>query len=511
MTIRFTAASVLCALAMFSMQQSAQAQALYRIKPLGYLGGCTTKVPTVVGLNNRDQVAGNACNASGDTHAFLWKDGTPMVDLGPTAVGSYSYAVAINDAGLVGGGMADYYDGAGDQFAFESYGDGSPPRLIPNRTDTLPIFPNAMNNAGQMTGAFGNSGSTAFLWSSDGTPDGTLVRDLGNLGGEQTYGRDINDSGVVAGESQSGYNGRVFAVIWKNGSGPQKLGTLGGSWTIAYFINESGQVTGAGRLPGANRSHAFFWRNDGSPMQDLGSLGGPNSSPSALNDAGQVAGVADKKSGATHAFAWLNDGTAMKDLGTLGGSSSSASDINFYGQVTGSAALAGGASHAFLWRNDGTKIQDLNSLIDSADPLKAHVTLTSGAFINDAGDIVAYGTDDRTGTKNLPYLLQGTVLTLAPRSLTFGNQPAMTTSAAKSVTVTNTSAKAVAITSVTLAGANANQFALSHDCGTSLAGHATCTIKVSFHPTSKGAKSAVLNVNGGGGGLRSVTLTGAGT
>lgn len=510
---QFAVAGALCALAVLSVHQSAQAQALYRIKPLGNLGGCTTKVPSVVGLNNRDEIAGNACNANGDTHAFKWRNnGTPMVDLGPANAGSFSEADDINDAGLVGGRMVPFDDGAGDGFAFESLGDGSPTRLIPNSTDTLPIFPTAINNLGQMTGALGNSGQTAFRWSPDGTPDGTLVRDMGSLGGESTIGWDINDSGTVAGSSQPGcLDCDSVAVIWKNASILQKLGSLGGNGSIAYFINASGQVAGTARLTGNTRNHVFFWRNDGSAMQDLGSLGGPNSSPHALNDSGQIAGIAQKKGGATHAFVWLNNGTALKDLGTLGGASSSANDINFSGQVTGSAALAGGASHAFLWRNDGTKIQDLNTLVDPTDPLKGRVTLTSGAFINDAGDIVAYGNDSSTGTKNAPYLLQGTVLTLAPRSLAFGNQPVGSTSAAKSVTVTNTSAKAAAITGVTLAGSNANQFARTHNCGTSLAGHATCTIKVTFHPTSKGAKSAVLNVNGGGGGLRSVALTGTGT
>ena len=73
--------------------QIAQAQAIYRIKPLGYLGGCTSKVPTVVGLNNSDEVAGDACNVNGDPHAFKWRnDGKPMVDLGPSGIGSFSFA-----------------------------------------------------------------------------------------------------------------------------------------------------------------------------------------------------------------------------------------------------------------------------------------------------------------------------------------------------------------------------------------------------------------------------------
>src|SRR5262249_12484374 len=227
---------------------------------------------------------------------------------------------------------------------------------------------------------------------------------------------------------------------------------------------------------------------------------------------GQVVGVSRTRFYKNpHAFIWLNNGTAMKDLGTFGGTTSQSNDVNPSGQVTGYAYLAGDASvHAFLWRNDGGKIQDLNALIDSADPLKPYVTLTSGDFINAAGDVVAEGTDSRTGVKGL-YVLQGTVLTLNPRSLAFGNQPINTISAPKAVTVTNTNAKAVRIPSIALTGANAGQFASTNNCGESLAGHATCTINVKFKPTTKGAKSATLNVNGGGGGLRSVTLAGTGT
>ena len=182
--------------------QSALAQAMYRIKPLGFLGGCTSSVPTVAGLNGKDEVAGTACNAHGDMHAFLWKNnGAPMVDLGPDGIGSYSYARAINASGLVAGDMADHPDGLGDQFAFESSGDGTPARRIPNNTDTLPIRTVAMNNQGQLTGSFGNSGTTAWFWTPDGTPDGKLIRDMGNLGGENSTGRSINDAGQVAGYS----------------------------------------------------------------------------------------------------------------------------------------------------------------------------------------------------------------------------------------------------------------------------------------------------------------------
>jgi DNA-binding beta-propeller fold protein YncE len=102
------------------------------------------------------------------------------------------------------------------------------------------------------------------------------------------------------------------------------------------------------------------------------------------------------------------------------------------------------------------------------------------------------------------------LLTLTPRSLAFGNLPINTSSAAQSVTVTNTSPKAVAITGIALRGTAPGQFAFTDDCGKSLAAYATCTLEAIFRPTTEGAKTAFLDVNGGGGG-RSVKLTGTGT
>ena len=101
-------------------------------------------------------------------------------------------------------------------------------------------------------------------------------------------------------------------------------------------------------------------------------------------------------------------------------------------------------------------------------------------------------------------------LTVSPLALTFGNQLVNSTSSAQTVRVTNISTTAVPITSVALSGANPGQFARTHNCGSSLAAGASCTVSVVFKPTSSGGKSAVLTVNGSGGGLRSVALTGTG-
>jgi probable HAF family extracellular repeat protein len=491
--------------------QCALAQAMYRIKPIGAPTDCGLS-SCVAGFNEADQVTGNALNAHGDIHAFLWNNnGTPLVDLGPPEVGSYSYAAGINASGLVGGGAND----STGIFGFESAGDGAPMKRIYDGLGGSFIDPYAINDLGQLTGYAYKAGDTAyhaFLWKSDGS----RMLDLGTFGGDYSVGEAVNASGQVAGYADLRGNQTNHAFIWKNDGTPMlDLGTFGGDPSDAYLINASGQVAGNS----GNGNHAFFWANDGTPLQDLGSLGGAGFNiPYALNDAGQVVGVSalPARQLKVHAFFWKNDGTPMQDLGTLGGTNSRAYDINASGQVTGYANLAGDTvSHAFLWRNDGTRIRDLNKLIDPTDPLKTYVTLTAGDFINAAGDVLAEGTDSRTGVGGL-YLLQSTgattsVLTLAPHSLAFGNIPINTSSAAQSVTVTNTSAKAVAITGIALRGTAPKQFAFTDDCGKSLAGHATCTLKAVFRPTTKGAKTAFLDVNGGGGGLRAVKLTGTGT
>jgi probable HAF family extracellular repeat protein len=507
--LRAVACNFVLGLSLAMACQSALAQALYRIKPLGDLGTCPSIPPVAYGFNAAGQVTGQACNAHHDFHAFLWKnDGTPMVDLGPAEVGSRSIGRGLNASGLVAGWAQD----STGQYGFVSSG-GSMTRIA----DSLGGASSAafaLNDSGQVTGWADSTGgaTNAFLWKNNGLP----MTDLGNQSADNYYntvGTAINASGQVAGTSGDGV-GDFRAFIWRNNGTPLlDLGSLGGFRNTACCINASGQVAGDSSVMGAAHPHAFLWRDDGTGMQDLGTLArGSLSSANALNASGQVVGWSYtrfyKK---PHAFIWMNDGKPMKDLGTLGGTTSQANDINTSGQVTGYAYVTGDTSaHAFLWRNDGGKIQDLNALIDTTDPLKPYVTLSSGDFINASGNIVAEGTDSRTGADGL-YLLQGTVLTLNPRSLAFGNQPINTTSAAKSVTVTNTSAKAVAITSIALTGTASGQFGSTNNCGNSLAGHATCTIKVTFKPTTKGAKSAFLNVNGGGGGLRSVNLTGTGT
>jgi probable HAF family extracellular repeat protein len=123
-----------------------------------------------------------------------------------------------------------------------------------------------------------------------------------------------------------------------------QLGTLGGKTSGAVAINAAGQIAGSSRH--ADRHpHAFLY-SDGK-MLDLGSLGENVSSSQAfaINASGQVVGSSfldpDPASGDArpneHAFLYANG--KMQDLGTLGGRQSSAFGINTSGQIVGNSLI----------------------------------------------------------------------------------------------------------------------------------------------------------------------------
>ena len=165
----------------------------------------------------------------------------------------------------------------------------------------------------------------AFLW------QGGTTTDLGDLGGGESYARDINDWGQVVGNSSTKEGDATdHAFVWNNGV-MQDLGTLGGESSQARSINNNGQIVGSSQTSNSNVSHAFLWQ-DGS-MQDLGTW-----SAYDINDRGQVVGSSQNSAGDTSAFLWENG--VMNDLGILDGARNSrARAINEAGTVVGTSAV----------------------------------------------------------------------------------------------------------------------------------------------------------------------------
>ena len=113
-----------------------------------------------------------------------------------------------------------------------------------------------------------------------------------------------------------------------------------------------------------------------------------------------------------------------------------------------------------------------------------------------------------TGTATRP------TVSVTPASIAFGTQTINTTSAAQTVTVTNSSTVALIINSITMGGANPNRFGQTNNCpmgGAGLAAGASCTISVTFTPNRRVARSATLTVrDNAANSPQAVTLTGTG-
>jgi len=107
---------------------------------------------------------------------------------------------------------------------------------------------------------------------------------------------------------------------------------------------------------------------------------------------------------------------------------------------------------------------------------------------------------------------------LAPTSLTFGSQLLNTTSAAQTVTLTNTGTGPLTIVSIAASGDFAETSAGTTACPIApatlpaTAGSNTCTISVTFTPTATGARTGTLTItDNASGSPHTVPLTGTGT
>jgi probable HAF family extracellular repeat protein len=131
-------------------------------------------------------------------------------------------------------------------------------------------------------------------------------------------------------------------------------------------------IDNAGRIAGQLAGRAFVW--DGSTMLDIGTLGGPGSTALGLSENGFITGSADRPDGSSAAF--LYRGGTLVDIGQLGTSSAGAG-VNAGGQVAGTWVDEAGENHAFLY--SGGVARDIGNL--GANSARA-------TGINGAGDVV---------------------------------------------------------------------------------------------------------------------------
>lgn len=241
-----------------------------------------------------------------------------------------------------------------------------------------------------------------------------------SLGGSQSRGMAISNSGVVAGWSNTFGNGARHAVLWRDGV-LTDLGTLGQQAGLSSTVpwpgmNNNGMVVGisqtdavdpldeswsceeGGFVPNGGTNLAcrgFVWE-DG-VMQALPTLGGTHGFATAVNNLGQVVGWAET---AVHdptcvapqvlqfrAVMWEpKKGTTTELPPYSGDSTSAATAINQRGQavgVSGACDIAVGrfsAMHAVLW--DHGAVREIPNL--------GGTTWHTPMDINDSGAVVGF-------------------------------------------------------------------------------------------------------------------------
>lgn len=140
---------------------------------------------------------------------------------------------------------------------------------------------------------------------------------------------------------------------------------------------------------------------------DLGTLGGNYSQAYAINNSGQVVGVATLAGGQEHAFLYQNG--SMVDLGTLGGSYSQATAINNGGVIVGTTADSTGHPLGFIYTNGAM----------TALPALPNTTIIHVNGINDFGQVVGnFRSSDTTdyphAANSQPFIYSGGVVTPVP-------------------------------------------------------------------------------------------------
>jgi probable HAF family extracellular repeat protein len=256
------------------------------------------------GINDRSQIAGSSGGVNDVWRAVLWDEGTP-VDLGRLPGAISCSAQAINNRGQVVG-ACDLQSGGQGGFLWE----GGVMTPLSARLNSAFTFPTSINHHAQVAGVTIDPFNElrAFRWKA-----GTIA-DLGTLaGGRASYAGGINHRGMVAGWSQDA-QGEFFAVLWKKGGGVANLGTSPGkTWSQAFAINDRGAVGGRVEQTPA------LWHGDA--ITELPTLQGGSGIAFAINNRGELAGVADTHTGQPRAVFWtdgrqpLLDRTIIHDVG----------------------------------------------------------------------------------------------------------------------------------------------------------------------------------------------------
>ena len=366
----------------------------------------------------------------------------------------------------------------------------------------------------------GNGGNQLSILLGDGTGNFTLVSSL-------TVG--VGDNTVVAGDwngdgkldlATSNANDNTVSILLGDGTGnftvtsTPKVGSGPNSLAVGDF-NADGKPDLAVSNSGDNTVSILL--GDGTGNFTLAS------SPAVGSDPGFVV-VGDFNGDGKLDLATpnTNDNTVSILLHGVPLATLSPPNLGFGTQLVGSSS----SSQPVTLTNTGVKTLSISKIAVSGSfsqtnncpttvPAGGRCTINvifTPSRIGKLAGTLAVKDNAPTSPQKVPLTGVGTVVTLLPSSLNFGDQKVGTTSQPQVATLTNYGTLAVSISRIHIAGKHAGAFAQTNNCGISVPAGGSCTISVTFAPKYKGPKGATLEVgDNGGGGPQTVVLHGTGT
>ena len=309
----------------------------FTLVDLGLLGGGSAQANDV---NEAGHATGYATDSLGRSRAFLWQDGQ-ITDLG-TLGGSAAIGLDVNGAADVVGYSNLVPAGASVATLWRN---GAAINMTPDLAAGQGSSGRAINDSGQAVGQI--SYGPGFLWQNGVR---TTLGDLG--GGFGSTPQDINNAGQVVGSSYTGITSHAF--LWQNGA-MSDLGLLPGDEDSgASAINELGVIVGSSGRTDLDTYEQFYrpFIYENGQIRAI-PVPGTESFGADINDAGVVVGTMRAGGAVTPWHAWIyQDGVvtnlnSVKPTGT-GLHLAFANAINNAGQIAGVAMDAQGRYHGFL-------------------------------------------------------------------------------------------------------------------------------------------------------------------
>lgn len=342
--------AVILAFTLSNTGTRAAAPQSYGITDLGTLGG---RMTFAYDLNDAGQVVGYS-TTSFHSHAFLWQNGQ-MTDLGTlnlgTHTGNFSAAYAVNALGTAVGNSPV---SNGNPRA-TMWRDGRIIDLTPDVAVYESSWASSINDAGTWTGSV--QLEELPPWHGF-VAEGFARTPIGHLGGGSSFPNDINNAGQVVGSSYTrmvdGVEQGEHAFLWQNGV-MTDLGVLpDDAESAAAAINSFGIIVGS-----SSRTNIATFQETYRPfIYDNGSMTAipvPSVDAQAadINDSGVVVGTMKASGGLSNNHAWVYQDGIVTNLNSLVAPGSGlhiafAYAINNVGQIAGVAVDAQGFSHGVL-------------------------------------------------------------------------------------------------------------------------------------------------------------------